>query len=82
VDAAMTYFTQQVEGGHSMALVGYDDQHRVFIVRNSFGTDWGDQGYGYLSYDFFDARRFNPLRAPGWWVGQVVGVGGVELGVE
>ena len=82
VDAAMTYFTQQVEGGHSMALVGYDNQRRVFIVRNSFGTDWGDQGYCYLSYDFFNARRFNPLRATGWWVGQVVGVGGVELGVE
>ena len=33
--------------GHAAALVGYD-RHR-FIVRNSWGTDWGDEGFGYAS---------------------------------
>ena len=47
-------------GGHSMVIVGYDDnftvcdakQKGVLIVLNSEGSGWGDGGYGYLSYDF------------------------------
>jgi hypothetical protein len=35
------------QGGHAVALVGYTPEH--FIVRNSWGTDWGDQGFGYAS---------------------------------
>jgi C1A family cysteine protease len=38
-------------GGHDIDLVGYDDNKRLVEFRNSWG-DWGDQGYGYLSYDF------------------------------
>jgi len=33
--------------------VGYDNTRKVFIIRNSWGQEWGDKGYGYLSYDFF-----------------------------
>jgi hypothetical protein len=40
------------EGGHAMALVGYSDAERVFIVRNSWGAGWGDQGYAYVPYDY------------------------------
>lgn len=32
-------------GGHSVALVGYTPQ--FFIVRNSWGAGWGDEGFGY-----------------------------------
>ena len=32
-------------GGHAMVVVGYDDGKRVFNIRNSFGTGWGDAGY-------------------------------------
>ena len=35
-------------GLHAMLLVGYNDRQSIFIVRNSWGTSWGDQGYGYL----------------------------------
>lgn len=40
-------------GGHAVVAVGYDNARRVFIIRNSWGANWGDHGYGYLSYDFF-----------------------------
>jgi C1A family cysteine protease len=29
-------------GGHAMLLVGYDDHQQTFLVRNSWGTGWGD----------------------------------------
>lgn len=34
-------------GGHAVALVGYTPEG--FIVRNSWGTDWGDEGFAYAS---------------------------------
>lgn len=34
-------------GGHAVVLVGYTADH--FIVRNSWGTGWGDRGFGYAS---------------------------------
>lgn len=42
-----------------MLAVGYSDQDRVFIVRNSWGTDWGDEGYCYIPYDYLLSERFN-----------------------
>ena len=40
------------DGGHAMLCVGYSDVDQVFIVRNSWGTDWGEQGYCYIPYDY------------------------------
>jgi Papain family cysteine protease len=34
-------------GGHAVALVGYTSDR--FIVRNSWGTGWGDKGFAYAS---------------------------------
>ena len=34
-------------GGHAVCLVGYTPDY--FIVRNSWGTSWGDKGYAYAS---------------------------------
>jgi C1A family cysteine protease len=39
---------EQVIGGHAVLAVGYDNQDRVFIVRNSWGEGWGDAGYFYM----------------------------------
>jgi hypothetical protein len=36
--------------GHAYVLVGYDDSSQNFIIKNSWGDYWGDQGYGYLPY--------------------------------
>lgn len=42
-----------LHGMHAMLLVGYDTDQNIFHVRNSWGTDWGDQGYCRLSIDTF-----------------------------
>ena len=38
-------------GGHAVSIVGYDDKLRAFIVRNSWGPEWGVGGFVYISYD-------------------------------
>lgn len=48
-------------GGHAQCLVGYDDNmpnpfratsRGAFLVRNSWGKDWGLGGYYWVSYDY------------------------------
>lgn len=48
-------------GLHAMLIVGYSDRQEVFIVRNSWGTSWGDGGYGYVPYDYICNDDFNFL---------------------
>ena len=43
---------EQVLGGHCVAAVGYDDAHQRFIVRNSWGSAWGIQGYCTMPYAY------------------------------
>ena len=45
-------------GRHALLLCGYDDARQLFVIRNSWGTDWGDAGYGYLPYDYFLNREW------------------------
>ena len=35
---------------HAVVLVGYDEEKAAFRAFNSWGTDWGDNGYGWISY--------------------------------
>jgi GNAT superfamily N-acetyltransferase len=44
----------QIIGSHQVLLVGYSDEKQAFRFRNSWGTGWGNQGYGHLSYEFFE----------------------------
>lgn len=52
---------EQPVGGHALLIIGYDDDREcfgtsgkgAFLIRNSWGTDWGDNGYGWLPYDYF-----------------------------
>ncbi len=41
-------------GGHAVLIMGYDDEKKLIKVRNSWGEGWGDKGYFYLPYDWFD----------------------------
>lgn len=66
---------EHIEGGHAVDAVGYDDKMKIkntnaggaettgaFLIRNSWGTEWGSEGYGWLPYEFV----LNGL-AEDWW---------------
>ncbi len=40
-------------GGHAMVVVGYSDQRNAFKLINSWGTNWGSGGFGWISYSAF-----------------------------
>ena len=44
---------QQV-GGHEYEAVGQDPERRLVKIRQSWGEEWGDHGYGYMSWDDLD----------------------------
>jgi C1A family cysteine protease len=43
---------EKVLGGHAILAVGFDDSKQLFKFRNSWGTSWGDGGYGYMPYAY------------------------------
>ncbi len=55
-------------GGHAMLIVGYDDAARAWIIRNSWGADWGDRGHAYVDYDVL-ARYSHPHSY--WTIGAI-----------
>jgi C1A family cysteine protease len=46
-------------GGHAMCCVGYDLDKNHFIVRNSWGPDWGDNGYCYFPIEYLTDPEFS-----------------------
>lgn len=42
-------------GGHAMVIVGYDDAKGALHIINSWGTQWGEQGHLWLSYESAEA---------------------------
>lgn len=53
-----TFQAGTARGGHAVCVVGYTQQGR-FIIRNSWNTTWGDQGFGYASEAYIQAGFFN-----------------------
>ncbi len=60
---------EKILGGHAIVAAGYDDNMKInnakpgaLFIRNSWGTGWGDRGYGWLPYDYV----LNGL-AVDWW---------------
>jgi C1A family cysteine protease len=45
-------------GGHAMCCVGYDLDKQYFIVRNSWGPSWGDNGYCYFPINYLGNQDF------------------------
>jgi len=45
--------TPNQDDGHFMLAVGYDNEKKAFIVRNSWGSNWGINGFAYMPYSYF-----------------------------
>jgi len=45
--------SEELWGCHTVSIVGYDDEKREFKIGNPWGESWGDNGYGYVSYNDF-----------------------------
>jgi C1A family cysteine protease len=63
-----------VLGGHAMMAVGYDDAEESFIVRNSWGEDWGLHGYCLMPYAYLT----NGDLASDFWTIRSVEINNVE----
>lgn len=50
-------------GGHAVVVIGYNDATQRFKFRNSWGTGWGNNGYGTLPY----AYLLDPLLTSDMW---------------
>jgi hypothetical protein len=64
---------ESVQGGHAVDLVGFDDRMQIpgapigaFLVRNSWGQDWGIGGYFWMPYAYVGNTRL----ASDFWIVQ------------
>jgi C1A family cysteine protease len=62
-EAPLPQRNEQLEGGHAVLAVGYDDSVQRFILRNSWGTGWGMEGYFTLPYAYLT----DPQLARDFW---------------
>lgn len=59
---------EKLLGGHALAMSGFSDDKQQFIFRNSWGTSFGIDGYGFLPYDYV----LDPNLAADFWTVRLV----------
>jgi Papain family cysteine protease len=38
------------KGSHLVLIIGWDDKKQAWLVKNSYGKDWGENGFGWMKY--------------------------------
>jgi C1A family cysteine protease len=46
---------EKMLGGHAVLAVGFDQKTKRFLFRNSWGKEWGRNGYGTIPFDYVEA---------------------------
>jgi len=46
--------SERMLGGHAVLAVGFEQQKKRFLVRNSWGEGWGDHGYFTMPYEYLE----------------------------
>ena len=41
----------EMQGGHAMTIIGYNDETRLFKTLNSWGPEWSDKGCCFMFYE-------------------------------
>ncbi len=39
------------KANHAVSLIGWDDDLGAWLLKNSWGTDWGEDGFGWIKYN-------------------------------
>jgi C1A family cysteine protease len=55
--------SERLVGGHAVCAVGYDQSEGRFLVRNSWGAQWGMGGYFTMPYQYLT----DPMLAADFW---------------
>lgn len=50
---------EKVQGGHAVCAVGYFEKEKRFLVRNSWGEAWGQNGYFTIPFDYLIDRNLS-----------------------
>jgi C1A family cysteine protease len=68
-NAPMPAPSERAIGGHAVVAVGYEDANQWFVVRNSWGTNWGLSGYFTMPYAYLIQTGL----ASDFWTIRIVG---------
>ena len=39
---------------HLIQIIGWDNDKKAWLIKNSWGTDWGEEGFAWVNYEFLD----------------------------
>jgi len=56
--------TGKLPGGHAVAIVGFDYAEQFWLIQNSWGSSWGDNGYARIGYGEVQIDGTYPIYAP------------------
>lgn len=55
-------------GRHAICIVGYDDNQQCFIVKNSYNTSWGENGYFRVAYSEMNSPMQFGISSGFYWI--------------